>query len=111
MDSLKVKGLTKRHGDVVALDGMSLEVPAGEVFGFVGRNGSGKTTTMRIVLRVLAADEGEVSFDENPLTAEARRRIGHLLEPRARARPADLDALRGKYEAMCVYFYPPSGRS
>ena len=82
MDSLKVKGLTKRYGDVVALDGMSLEVPAGEVFGFVGRNGSGKTTTMRIVLGVLAADEGEVSIDETPLTAEARRQIGYMPEER-----------------------------
>ena len=82
MASLEVQGVTKRYGDVVALDGMTLEVTAGEVFGFVGRNGSGKTTTMRIVLGVLEADEGEVRFDGTPLTFEARRRIGYMPEER-----------------------------
>jgi ABC-2 type transport system ATP-binding protein len=80
--SLVVQGLTKRYGDIVALDSMSLEVPAGEVFGFVGRNGAGKTTAMRIVLGVLEADAGTVSFDGTPLTFEARRRIGYMPEER-----------------------------
>jgi ABC-2 type transport system ATP-binding protein len=57
-------------------------VPAGELFGFVGRNGAGKTTAMRIVLGVLAADAGEVRFGGTPLTFEARRQIGYLPEER-----------------------------
>ena len=82
MGPLAVRGLTKRYGDVVALDDLTLEVRAGELFGFVGRNGAGKTTTMRIVLGVLAADVGEVTFAGTPLTFEARRRIGYMPEER-----------------------------
>ena len=82
MPGLEIDGVSKRYGEVVALDGLSLEVPAGEVFGFVGRNGAGKTTTMRVVLGVLDADEGEVSFGGTPLTFETRRRIGYMPEER-----------------------------
>ncbi len=53
---------------------MSFEVRAGELFGFVGSNGAGKTTAMRIVLGVLAADAGEVRWDGAPVTLESRRR-------------------------------------
>jgi ABC-2 type transport system ATP-binding protein len=80
--ALEIDGISKRYGDVVALDGLSLEVPAGEVFGFVGRNGAGKTTAMRIVVGVLDADDGEVRFAGRPLTFEARRRIGYMPEER-----------------------------
>ena len=80
--ALQIDRISKRYGDVVALDKMSLEVPAGEVFGFVGRNGAGKTTTMRIVLGVLGADEGEVRLAGTPLTFESRRRIGYMPEER-----------------------------
>ncbi len=82
VDSLTLQGLTKRYGDVVALGGLDLEVPGGELFGFVGRNGAGKTTAMRIILGVLSADAGEVRFGGTPLTFEARRRIGYLPEER-----------------------------
>ena len=82
MGALAIQGLTKRYGDVVALEDLTLEVRAGELFGFVGRNGAGKTTTMRIVLGVLAADAGEVTFGGSALTFEARRRIGYMPEER-----------------------------
>ena len=82
MGPLEVRGLTKRYGDVAALTDLTLEVRAGELFGFVGRNGAGKTTTMRIVLGVLAADAGEVTFAGTTLTFEARRRIGYMPEER-----------------------------
>ena len=82
MESLTLQGLSKRYGDVVALDGLDLEVQGGELFGFVGRNGAGKTTAMRIILGVLSADAGEVRFGGTPLTFEARRRIGYLPEER-----------------------------
>lgn len=79
---LEVDGLSKSYGEVVALDGMSFEVRAGELFGFVGSNGAGKTTTMRIVLGVLAADAGEVRWDGAPVTLESRRRMGYMPEER-----------------------------
>jgi ABC-2 type transport system ATP-binding protein len=81
-NALEIDRISKRYGEVVALDGLSLKVPAGEVFGFVGRNGAGKTTTMRIVLGVLGADQGNVSFNGAPLTSATRRRIGYMPEER-----------------------------
>ncbi len=80
--ALEIDGISKRYGDTVALDGLSLDVASGEVFGFVGRNGAGKTTTMRIVLGVLAPDAGVVRWLGVPLTFEARRRIGYMPEER-----------------------------
>jgi ABC-2 type transport system ATP-binding protein len=82
MGPLSIQGLTKRYGDVVALKDLNLEVNGGEVYGFVGRNGAGKTTAMRIVVGVLAADAGEVTFAGTALTFEARRRIGYMPEER-----------------------------
>ncbi|MCA1008816.1 ABC transporter ATP-binding protein [Rhodococcus hoagii] len=58
---ISVRGLTKRFGDVHALDGLDLEVAPGEVHGFLGPNGSGKSTTIRVLLGLLRADGGDVS--------------------------------------------------
>lgn len=82
MSTLELDRLTKRFGDVVALDDLSLDVAAGEILGFVGSNGAGKSTAMRIVLGVLAADAGEVRWDGRPIDAAARRRIGYMPEER-----------------------------
>ena len=79
---LAVERLSKRYGDVVALEGLSFQVRAGELFGFVGSNGAGKTTTMRIIMGVLGADAGEVRWAGAPLTFETRRRIGYMPEER-----------------------------
>jgi ABC-2 type transport system ATP-binding protein len=79
---LEFDGLSKRYGDVVALQDLSFDVRAGEVFGFVGSNGAGKTTAMRIALGVLSADAGEVRWDGRPLELATRRRIGYMPEER-----------------------------
>ncbi|HXV93416.1 MAG TPA: ATP-binding cassette domain-containing protein [Pseudonocardia sp.] len=79
---LDIGGISKRFGTVQALDDVSFAVRPGELFGFVGSNGSGKTTTMRIVLGVLEADAGEVRWQGEPITADARRRIGDMPEER-----------------------------
>jgi ABC-2 type transport system ATP-binding protein len=79
---LEIDRVSKRYGDVVALRDVSFQVGAGEVFGFVGPNGSGKTTTMRIVLGVLAADAGQVRWAGEPVTLRTRRRIGYMPEER-----------------------------
>jgi ABC-2 type transport system ATP-binding protein len=81
-NALEIDDVSKRYGEVVALDHMSFEVRAGELFGFVGSNGAGKSTTMRIALGVLAADAGEVRWRGRPLTLEDRRRIGYMPEER-----------------------------
>jgi ABC-2 type transport system ATP-binding protein len=79
---LELAGLSKRFGDVVALDRLSFAVEPGQVFGFVGPNGAGKTTAMRIVIGVLAADRGEVRWRGRPFDAAGRRRIGYMPEER-----------------------------
>jgi ABC-2 type transport system ATP-binding protein len=79
---LELTGLSRRFGDVVALDGVTFTVPDGEIVGFVGPNGAGKTTTMRIALGVLAPDAGEVRWNGQLLDAEARRRFGYMPEER-----------------------------
>lgn len=80
--TLTIDGISKRYGEVVALDNLSFEVLPGEIFGFVGSNGAGKTTTMRIVLGVLAADSGEVRIDEKKVDLSLRRTIGYMPEER-----------------------------
>jgi len=79
---LEIDGVSKRYGNVAALQELSFEVRTGELFGFVGPNGAGKTTTMRIVLGVLAADSGEVRWGGAPITFATRRRIGYMPEER-----------------------------
>src|SRR3954453_1562803 len=79
---LELTALSKRYGDVVALDGLSMTVGAGRIHGFVGRNGAGKTTTMRIALGLARADAGEVCWRGRPVTAEDRRGVGYMPEER-----------------------------
>jgi ABC-2 type transport system ATP-binding protein len=82
MPVLEIDRLSKSYGDVRALQDMSFTVGPGEIFGFVGSNGAGKSTTMRIALGVLAADAGEVRWDGAPLDLAVRRRVGYMPEER-----------------------------
>ena len=79
---LELNHLSKRFGSLEALHDLSFTVSEGEIFGFVGANGAGKTTAMRVVLGVLEADSGSVSWDGSPITFAARRRIGYIPEDR-----------------------------
>jgi len=79
---LELEGLTRRFGDVLALDDLSFSVAPGRTLGFVGPNGAGKTTAMRIVLGVLAADAGTVRWNERPIDAATRARFGYMPEER-----------------------------
>jgi ABC-2 type transport system ATP-binding protein len=81
---ITVSGLTKRYGDHTAVDGLSFEVAAGRVTGFVGPNGAGKSTTMRMMVGLSRPDAGEVRYDgvayaelENPAQV-----VGAVLDPR-----------------------------
>jgi ABC-2 type transport system ATP-binding protein len=80
--SLVIDTLHKRFGETVALDGLSFDVPAGQVFGFLGANGAGKTTTMRVVLGVLEADSGIVTWRGNDSRILPRSTWGYLPEER-----------------------------
>jgi ABC-2 type transport system ATP-binding protein len=80
---ITVEGVTKRYGDVLAVNDLSFAVERGEVVGFLGPNGAGKTTTMRMITGTLQPDEGSVLFDGVSIgegLTEAKRRVGYLPE-------------------------------
>ncbi len=79
---LVLDSITRRFGERLALDDVSLSVPDGRMVGFVGANGAGKTTTMRIALGVLAADSGSVTFRGKTPDLATRRRFGYMPEER-----------------------------
>jgi len=83
VELIKTDWLTKRFGDIAAVDGISLSVKKGEVLGFLGPNGAGKSTTMKIITGFLEPDSGTVTINgismaDQPL--EAKARIGYLPE-------------------------------
>jgi len=80
--ALRCTGLTKRFDGKAAVDNLNLEVPAGEVFGLLGPNGSGKTTTIRMALGIYARDAGEVETLGSADPLEVRDRLGYLPEDR-----------------------------
>jgi ABC-2 type transport system ATP-binding protein len=104
--AIECRGLAKRYGDVVALDGLELEVPAGSVFGFLGPNGAGKTTTLRILASLGRADAGAARVAGTPVGAGQPNRaglIGYLdQDPRFYGwmTPRDLLGLVGRLYGM-----------
>jgi ABC-2 type transport system ATP-binding protein len=79
---LDLLNVSRRFGDVTALDDVTLSVAAQRCVGFVGRNGAGKTTTMRVALGLVEADAGEVRWQGRSITAGDRLRIGYMPEER-----------------------------
>jgi len=78
---VSVENLTRRFGDFVAVDHISFEINPGEIVGYLGPNGSGKTTTIRMLLGLLAPSEGSASvlgFDSFRQTEEVRKRVGYM---------------------------------
>ncbi len=81
-EGLELIELTKRYGEVVALDGLSMEVRPGRVLGFLGPNGSGKTTTMRSIFGLVRLDAGRALWNARPIGFKERRRFGYMPEER-----------------------------
>lgn len=77
---LKINKLSKRFGRIQAVDQLELEVTAGQVYGILGPNGSGKTTTLGMILDVVAPTEGSFEWFGGESTVEARHKIGAILE-------------------------------
>jgi ABC-2 type transport system ATP-binding protein len=78
---IEIKNLTKRYGALTALDGLSLDIKQGEVFGFIGPNGAGKSTTMKILACLLRPDAGSASVCGLDIAGDAdqiRRVIGYM---------------------------------
>jgi ABC-2 type transport system ATP-binding protein len=79
---IRLRGVTKRFGTHTAVSGLDLEIPRGTVYGLLGPNGSGKTTTIRIIMGILLPDEGEASLLGQVPGVESNAGVGYLPEER-----------------------------
>jgi len=70
---IEIKNLSKRYGKLAAVDNLTLEVAAGEIFGFLGPNGAGKTTTIRCMMGILKATSGQVLLNGHNVVSDAQK--------------------------------------
>jgi ABC-2 type transport system ATP-binding protein len=82
MNAVQIDHVTKTFGEHKAVDDLSLEVPTGSVYGFIGPNGSGKTTTLRMIMRILHPDRGHIRVLGEETLGAANDRVGYLPEER-----------------------------
>jgi ABC-2 type transport system ATP-binding protein len=82
MPAVEVSLVSKTFGQVTAVDDLSLAVPEGTIYGFIGPNGSGKTTTMRMIVNIFYPDSGEIRVFGEPITPQRTGLIGYLPEER-----------------------------
>ena len=79
-NALEIKGLSKSFGKIKAVQNLNLSVLPGQVYGILGPNGSGKTTTLGMILDVVSPNEGSFSWFDNMPNVDARKKIGAILE-------------------------------
>ncbi|AIQ10997.1 ABC transporter ATP-binding protein [Paenibacillus durus] len=82
MEALKLEGVVKQYGDKTAVNGITLGVEPGEIYGLLGANGAGKTTTMRMVLGLIYPDGGNIRYNGKPFSSELQSIMGYLPEER-----------------------------
>ena len=82
MYAVELDNVTKTFGNHIAVDGLSLRVPEGAIYGFIGPNGSGKTTTLRMIMHILHPDQGAIRVLGEERLSAANDRIGYLPEER-----------------------------
>ena len=81
-DAIRLADVTKRFNGVAAVDHLTLAVPRGSIYGFIGPNGSGKTTTLRMIMNILLPDEGRIEVLDSSSSVAARDRVSYLPEER-----------------------------
>lgn len=89
--AILVNGVSKRFGEHQAVNNVSIAVPAGSIYGFIGPNGSGKTTTVRMIMNILVPDSGDIHVLGKASAADVRDDVGYLPEE------------RGLYKKMTVH--------
>lgn len=101
--AVELENVRKSFGEIRAIDGLSLEVPEGSIFGLLGPNGAGKSTTIRMILDIYRPDDGSIRVLGRPAGHEVRSQVGYLPEERGLYRKmkvldvlAFLGALKGK---------------
>ena len=100
MDAVRLTGVTKTFGEHVAVRDLSLAVPAGSIYGFIGPNGSGKTTTLRMILHVIHPDRGEIELLGQTGTRAANDRVGYLPEERGLYKKLSVRQVLAYYGAL-----------
>ena len=81
MNAIEIKGLTKNFGSKQALKGLNMTVPVGAIYGFIGENGSGKSTTEKLMCGLLVPDGGSIKlYGKDYRDAEVRSHVGVLIE-------------------------------
>jgi ABC-2 type transport system ATP-binding protein len=80
--AVSLNRLDKQYGEKMAVDGLSFDVPAGSIFGLLGRNGAGKTTTIRMIMDIIRPDSGQVFVLGQEMQNSTKDRIGYLPEER-----------------------------
>ena len=82
MNIIELSGVSKAFGSVLAVNNLSLEVPKGSIYGFIGPNGSGKTTTIRIIMKIMYPDRGTLLVNGQDHNFERLENVGYLPEDR-----------------------------
>jgi ABC-2 type transport system ATP-binding protein len=98
--AIAIRGVTKRFGSHTAVDDLTLTVPRGSVYGFIGPNGSGKTTTLRMIMNILLPDQGAITVLDQAQTQAAHDRVGYLPEERGLYRKMKVRRLLRYYGAL-----------
>jgi ABC-2 type transport system ATP-binding protein len=82
MNAIEIRSVTKQFGALTAVHDLTIDVPDGSIYGFIGPNGSGKTTTIRMIMNILVADRGTVTVLGRPSQSDVRDDVGYLPEER-----------------------------
>ena len=113
MNAVTLENVCKSFGRVRAVDNLSVEVPAGSVYGFLGPNGAGKTTTLRMIMNIIRPDSGRIEILGDGQIEQVKDRIGYMPEERglyrkmtARKVLAYFGAIKGLNEKEIVYRVP-----
>src|SRR5215467_7920911 len=93
MHAVEIQSVTKTFGDFTAVDDLTLTVPAGSVYGFIGPNGSGKTTTLRMIVNIFYPDRGTIRVFGRDAGGERSQQIGYLPEERGLYRRMEVRSL------------------
>jgi len=102
-DAVVLDGIRKSFGDFVAVNDLSLRVPAGSIYGFLGPNGAGKTTTIRMIMSIFYPDAGRISVLGEPNSEQIKDRLGYLPEEKGlykNMEAGDLVAYFGRLKGM-----------
>ncbi len=100
MDAVRITDVSKTFGKHTAVSDLSLTVPQGALYGFIGPNGSGKTTTIRMILRIIQPDRGEIEVLGAPSAQAANDELGYLPEERGLYKKMSVRRMLSYYAAL-----------